>query len=339
MENTPLNFGEKENGPGLKNDRTVLYMGIILGCVILIMTYVTLFIDDPSGIFRAKEETLNPVKNQALLLNNGGSMSNEDIHESLIKFIDAFYYDQKKGYFDPPSYFAPITKTFYNFHNLTYDRLRELYWKRMQDMRRLERSWIPGTLEFIRTDSGIVANYWTKEKYFRPSIRQVQSADVKYEIIIDENGKIFSLREAEIQNFQTYVTAWDTTAYSPPVKAETKYTAINPVNKDQKTYDVSVVDVVPQFQGGANQLAKFFQTNLRYPASAREKKIQGNVYISFFVEKDGTLRNIEVRQGLGSGCDEEAVRVVRSFPPWTPGMLKGDPVSTFYILPVPFQLN
>lgn len=338
MGNVPVNFGERESNPEvIKKDRSVLYMTIILGVLITVMAYLTLYSDDPWGAFQKKENTVTLSGGQSKVLEENSSLSDDELHNSLVKFIEAFYYDQKKGYFDPPSYFAPITKTFYNYHNLTYQSLRDLYWKRLADMQKLERSWIVSTLDFERTDSGIVASYWTREHYFRPSTKQQQSADVKYEMMIDRDGKIFSFKEAEIKNFQAYTIEGDTSAL--PVPANVLNNPATLPAKDQKTYDVSAIDVVPQFPGGAAQLARFIQTNLHYPPMAKEKKIQGNVYVSFFVEKEGTLRNIEIKQGLGNGCDEEALRLVRSFPLWTPGTLGGNPVTTYYILPVAFQLN
>jgi len=301
------------------------------------MAYLTLYSDDPWSAFQKKENIVTLVGDQSKLLEESASLSDEELHNSLVKFIEAFYYDQKKGYFDPPSYFAPITKTFYNFHNLTYESLKDLYWKRMADMKKLERSWIVSTLELERTDSGIVANYWARERYFRPSTRQQQSAEIKYEMMIDKDGKIFSFREAEIKNFQAYTMQGDTAGL--PVPDNTLNKPVTVPAKDSKTYDVSAVDVIPQFPGGSTQLARFLQTNLHYPVTAKEKKVQGNVYVSFFVEKEGTLRNIEIKQGLGNGCDEEALRLVKSFPLWTPGLLGGNPVTTYYILPIAFQLN
>jgi TonB family protein len=336
MGNNPLNF-EERNPETLKKDRSILYMAIILGFVILVMAYFTLFSDDPWSKFQKQENIVSLAGDQAKSLEKNESLSDEELQESLTKFIQAFYYDQKKGYFDPPSYFAPITKTFYNFHNLTYESLKDLYWRRMADMKKLESSWIVSTLAYERTDSGIVANYWSRERYFRPSLNRQESADIKYEIIIDKDGKIFSFREAEIKNFQTYAGAKDSIIQALPVSPIAKPSTVP--EKDLKTYDVSMVNPIPQFPGGQAQLTRFLQTNLRYPALAKEKKIQGNVYASFFIEKDGSLRNIEIKQGLGNGCDEEAIRLIRSFPSWTPGMLNGNAVTTFYVLPVPFQLN
>lgn len=334
-----MNLEERENNPeALNKDRSVLYMAVILGFVIMVMGYLTLFSDDPWSGFQKQESLTTLVGDQSKLLKKSGSLNNDDLRDSLAKFIQAFYYDQKKGYFDPPSYFAPITKTFYNFHNLTYERLRDLYWRRMGDMKNLNRSWIVSTLDFERTDSGIVASYWSREHYFRPSVNQQQSADIKYEIIIDKDGKIYSFREAEIKNFQASIVSSDSSALIVPLAAVANNPAAPPA-KDLKTYDVSMVNPIPQFPGGQAQLTKFLQSNLHYPAVAREKKIQGTAYVSFFVEKDGSLRNIEIKQGLGNGCDEEALRLVKSFPAWTPGMLNGNIVTTYYVLSIPFQLN
>lgn len=338
MGNVPDNFGERESNPEvMRKDRSVLYMTIILGILILVMAYLTLYSDDPWSAFQKKENIVSLSGEQSKVLEENTFLSDDELHNSLVKFIEAFYYDQKKGYFDPPSYFAPITKTFYNYHNLTYESLKDLYWKRLGDMQKLERSWIVSTLDFERTDSGIVASYWARERYFKPSAKQQQSADIKYEMMIDKDGRIFSFKEAEIKNFQVFRIAGDTSVL--PVMANTLNKPTNLPAKDLKTYDVSAVDVIPQFPGGTTQLARFLQVNLHYPVTAKEKKIQGNVYVSFFVEKEGTLRNIEIKQGLGSGCDEEALRLVKSFPLWTPGTIGGNPVTTYYILPVAFQIN
>ena len=325
----------------VKKDRSVIYMGVILGSLIMVMAYITLFIDDPSSLFHKDEKktVLTLVGDQSNLLNKTEAMDNTELRDSLVRFIEAFYYDQRKGYFDPPSYFAPITLTFYNYHNLTYEGLKDLYWKRMADMKKLQRSWDVSSLEFARTDSGIVAGYWTRESYFKPSLSQQQSSEIRYEIIIDHNGKIISLKAVEVRNFQAFSISGDTSVHPVPVNAGAVKPPASNIVKDQKTYDVSLVDIIPQYPGGPALLAKFLQTNLHYPALAKEKKIHGNVYISFFVEKDGTMSNIEVKQGLGSGCDEEALRLVRSLPLWSPGMINGNAVTTYYVLPIPFQLN
>ena len=100
-----------------------------------------------------------------------------------------------------------------------------------------------------------------------------------------------------------------------------------------------VVDVMPEFPGGVNALISHVGQNVIYPAEAMEKEIQGRVFVGFVVEKDGSISNVKVLKGIGSGCDEEAVRVISSMPKWKPGKLKGKPVRVSYQIPISFQIG
>src|SRR5690606_37027434 len=132
----------------IKKDRSLLYMLLILLGIILVMGYLTLFVDNPWKIFSKKEEVpLTVTNDRSKILDKNVSMSDEEIRRSLVKFIEAFYHDQRRGYFDPPSYFAPITETFYNYHNLTFQRLKDIYWKRREDRQNLHRNWIVSSLD------------------------------------------------------------------------------------------------------------------------------------------------------------------------------------------------
>lgn len=99
------------------------------------------------------------------------------------------------------------------------------------------------------------------------------------------------------------------------------------------------VEVLPGYSGGSAAFGKFLGSNLRYPAYARKNNIQGRVYLSFIVEKDGALTNIQVARGIGGGCDEEAVRVIGMSPKWTPGTQNGKIVRVAYTIPVYFKLE
>lgn len=101
----------------------------------------------------------------------------------------------------------------------------------------------------------------------------------------------------------------------------------------------TAVDVQPQFPGGDVAFGKFLGRTIRYPASAYKNNVQGRVIITFVVEKDGTLSNIKVLRGIGSGCDEEAMRAFKASPPWLPGMQKGKPVRVQFSMPVAFSLS
>ena len=102
---------------------------------------------------------------------------------------------------------------------------------------------------------------------------------------------------------------------------------------------ISNPETLPGFPGGLTAFSKFLAANLRYPAIARENNIQGRVFLSFVVEKDGSLSDIKVARGIGGGCDEEAVRVIAISPKWNPGMQNGKAVRVSYTVPVFFQLN
>lgn len=100
-----------------------------------------------------------------------------------------------------------------------------------------------------------------------------------------------------------------------------------------------VVESQPSFPGGDDALYKYLADNLRYPREAREAGIQGRVFVSFVVEKDGSISNVKVLRGIGGGCDEEAVRVVLGMPKWIPGKQRGIPVRVQFNLPIKFTLQ
>ena len=349
MENTP-HYSGSEIEP--KPDRSLWYMAIGLGLIILIMGYLTFYVDDASSIFSPKEEApISKIEDNSDVLIDNLAMSDEEVKSSLIKFIEVFYNDQKKGCFDPPSYFPPITQTYYNFHNLTYQRIKEIHWKRLADMKELDLSWDVSSLEFERNGNEIVVNYLTRLNYFQSSKNQDVSADVRYEMIINEEGKISSLRETEILNlvesprsYQADTSSlvdgnniYENKTSAKDVQSGTESQKVEVVD-DAKLYDSGNVESIPDYRGGPKALAMFIASRLRYPAKARENRIQGKVYISFVIEKNGSLSEFKVIKGIGSGCDEEAIRVLKLSPNWKPGAVKGSPVRTSYILPVSFQL-
>lgn len=321
--------------PLIKKDKSLLYMLVILGGIILMMGYLTLFVDDPWKLFNKNETAVTVTDDRPQLLNESSSMSDEEVRQSLVKFIQAFYYDQQRGYFDPPSYFAPITETFYNYHNLTYQRLKDIYWKRKEDMENLRRNWIVSSLNFERLDSRITVTYWAKESFFKRTLQENQSMDVKYEMVIDENGKIVSLKDIETKNLEVIKLIPDTTLIAETTDFEDPSELATSGNQ---VYDMSVVEQLPEFPGGQKEWQKYLSANLKYPQAAKANKVQGKVFVSIVVEKDGAIHNVKIRQGIGSGCDEEAIRLFKASPSWKPGMIKGSPVSTYCIFPVSFQL-
>ncbi|WP_316781144.1 energy transducer TonB [Pedobacter antarcticus] len=107
---------------------------------------------------------------------------------------------------------------------------------------------------------------------------------------------------------------------------------------DNTIYDAAAIDKYPEFDGGAEGWTKFIRRNLRYPAAAQEQDIQGKVFISFVVETDGSVTDVKILKGIGGGCDEEAMRVIRKSPKWTPGRQYNQSVRVRYTMPLSFTL-
>ena len=99
-----------------------------------------------------------------------------------------------------------------------------------------------------------------------------------------------------------------------------------------------VVENAPAFPGGDVARMKFLQDNIKYPQMARESGIQGTVYVTFVVERNGNVTDVKILRGIGGGCDEEAVRVVQNMPKWEPGKQRGKPVRVQFNMPIKFTL-
>ena len=99
------------------------------------------------------------------------------------------------------------------------------------------------------------------------------------------------------------------------------------------------ISTLPTYMGGEEAMYKYISENLHYPEQAKADGIAGRVHVSFVIEKDGSVTDVEVKRGIGHGCDEEAVRVVKSMPRWTPGTLFGKPVRVQYTIPFVFKLQ
>lgn len=104
-------------------------------------------------------------------------------------------------------------------------------------------------------------------------------------------------------------------------------------------YDAPGVDKYPEFPGGMTAWAKFLQKNLRYPYMAQESGVQGKVYVSFVVEPDGSISNVKLVKGIGAGCDEEAMRVIKKSPKWEPGVQNKQAVRVRYNMPINYTIQ
>jgi protein TonB len=101
----------------------------------------------------------------------------------------------------------------------------------------------------------------------------------------------------------------------------------------------TIVEEMPSFPGGDAALMKYLGNNIKYPAIAKDAGIQGTVYVTFVVDEKGEVKDAKVLRSIGGGCDEEAIRVVKSMPTWKPGKQRGKSVKVQYNLPIRFTLK
>ena len=107
--------------------------------------------------------------------------------------------------------------------------------------------------------------------------------------------------------------------------------------EEEKVFDV--VEQMPSFPGGNSALMKFLNENIHYPVVAQENGVQGRVVISFVVERDGHITDVQVARSVDPSLDKEAQRVVKSMPKWIPGKQNGSAVRVKYNVPVSFRLQ
>ncbi len=142
--------------------------------------------------------------------------------------------------------------------------------------------------------------------------------------------------DAEIENEVGIINADDNAN-----RAQEEYIPVEVVEEVQEEEEEIWVSVEedPEFPGGLEALAKFLAENIQYPQLAKENNITGKVYLTFVVEKNGTVGNVKILRDIGGGCGAEAVRVVKSMPKWKPGKQQGQAVRTQFNLPIGFYLN
>ncbi|MFN3997226.1 TonB family protein [Algoriphagus sp.] len=113
---------------------------------------------------------------------------------------------------------------------------------------------------------------------------------------------------------------------------------INDVGKDGKSI-FDVTEVQPNPPGGMEGWNKYLQENLTYPAEAKRNGVEGTVIVVFVINSDGSISDPEILRGIGGGADEEALRVVRNSPNWTPAQQRDQVVNSRMRLPIRFKLS
>lgn len=101
----------------------------------------------------------------------------------------------------------------------------------------------------------------------------------------------------------------------------------------------TIVEVNASPDGGMSSFYKYIRKNLKYPRQAKRMGIEGKVFLQFVVDKTGQITELQVIRGIGGGCDEEAVRILKNSPRWNPGKQRGNPVKQRMTFPINFKLK
>lgn len=173
--------------------------------------------------------------------------------------------------------------------------------------------------------------------------QQVQTKQFNNVVVVEETESE-PVTTAELQKSaigsttQTGVEAGGNTLPSGTGTGEGTGTAQSGSGTDE-ILEYGGVDQFPEFPGGMEAWSKFIQKNLRYPYAAQDASIQGKVYVSFVVEKDGSITDVHVVRGIGYGCDDEAMRVIKKSPKWKAGMQNKQAVRVRYNMPINYVLS
>jgi protein TonB len=127
-----------------------------------------------------------------------------------------------------------------------------------------------------------------------------------------------------------------------PIEVKAEITIEKPVDiiEDPETKPAEIiVEEMPEFPGGDTERLKFLAANIQYPIQATENGIQGIVYFQFIVDSKGHITDVKILRGIGGGCDEEALRVIKMMPQWKPGRQNGRTVRVLYNMPVSFKIQ
>ena len=158
--------------------------------------------------------------------------------------------------------------------------------------------------------------------------------------VMTEVTTLSKLAEPEIK--QEEMKRVEPVAPPPPaLKSSIKFTA-PVIKKDEEAEPEKVFDMVeqmPTFPGGQQELMAYLGKNIKYPTIAQENGTQGRVIIQFVVERDGTISDVHIARGVDPYLDKEAVRVVQSMPKWIPGKQNGKAVRVKFTVPVMFRLQ
>ena len=186
--------------------------------------------------------------------------------------------------------------------------------------------------EIIKTEpEKVVEQVKSSVKFTAPVIKKDEEVKEEDEIKLDEEEKsdtavgAFNVQGNDEVGGEVLKAKEEIKAPEPP-KVE-----------EEKVFDV--VEQMPSFPGGNTALMKFLNENIHYPVVAQENGVQGRVVVSFVVERDGHITDVQIARSVDPSLDKEAQRVVKSMPKWIPGKQNGSAVRVKFNVPVSFRLQ
>lgn len=107
--------------------------------------------------------------------------------------------------------------------------------------------------------------------------------------------------------------------------------------KNQQVFDV--VEQMPEYPGGMAAMVEYLSKNVKYPADAEKKKVEGKVFVTFVVDTDGSITDVTLMKKVFPSLDAEAMRVISAMPKWVPGKQRGQVVRVRFTVPIMFRLK
>lgn len=185
--------------------------------------------------------------------------------------------------------------------------------------------------------------------------REIDESLLNREVVLDEEMTEITKQEEQKpqpvelpkQTTQLEIVQDDVEVEDIEINADVQQTEVieeyvAPVIEEEEVVEQEIFQIVeemPEYPGGERKLLEYVGKSVKYPQIARESGIQGRVFVNFVVEPDGSVSNVKVLRGIGGGCDEEAMRVIKAMPKWKPGKQRGKAVRVSYTLPVNFKLQ
>jgi TonB family protein len=163
---------------------------------------------------------------------------------------------------------------------------------------------------------------------------------LKFSVEVDGSIKFVSLTPENTARFSTLLEKSSNFKWESATQNNTKVVQYFdlPIRSFEEE-KFTVVEEVATPVGGMASFYKYIGKNLRYPKIAKRMGVEGKVFVQFVIEKDGSITNPIIFKGIGAGCDEEALRLIRESPKWNPGTQRGNPVRQRYTLPIIFKLG